>query len=300
MEAQTTGGGQPSMVRILEDEAYVSSVSESTGGGQPSTVRILEGEAYVSSVSEQTTGGEVWPAARALLAFLQGGGRHLVPEGAHCLELGSGTGWLGMMVAASLNVGDVVLSEYNAGLEWLGLNVANNGGCFQCPVSVAECDWGWFGTQVLRGSAPLSADALEKMARIVEQRWDLVIGSDLVYSDHGVVGLPCCLAALARGAGSPCVLYAHTLHRFDNYDVEFFASLHRNGLVYRELTGNEASCPEASEAAPSALERSPSPMPFAELFPEQRQAIFRIAPRERAYLLGGPPENRHGVVHQSS
>lgn len=240
-------------------------------------VEILDGATYVLTVGEQTTGGEIWPAARALAAFLRGAGSGHIARGARCLELGAGTGWLGMAIASSSSdVGEVVLSEYDAGLEWLSLNVAHNRDRFRCPMSCVECDWQWFG----EGGA-VSARA----AQLVGQRWDLVLGSDLVYNDAGVAGLPRCLAALAH-AGCPCVLYAHTLHRFDNCDVEFFQGLHENGLVYRELP------PEAPSVSTRGAGRS-SPPPFAELFPEQRQAIFRIAPRAAAHLLGGPPESRH-------
>ncbi|KAG8470977.1 hypothetical protein KFE25_009398 [Diacronema lutheri] len=272
--------------------AAASSEREATGG-----VRILDGESYVASVSEQTTGGEIWPAARALLAFLLGAGRSIVPARARCLELGSGTGWLGMVLAAggaAPEVCEVVLSEYGGGLAWLRLNVGHNYESFKCPVGVVECDWDWFAPRP-GDDAPVARGSVA--AQIVERGpWDLVFGSDLVYNDAGVHGLPCCLAALARG-GCPCILYAHTLHRFDNCDVEFFLSLHRNGMVYRELATSEAHCDDAPSgtAAPRAA-RPPSPPPFSELFPEQRPAIFRIATMECAHLLGGPAEDRHSAA----
>jgi predicted nicotinamide N-methyase len=56
-------------------------------------------------VAEQTTGGQVWPAARALVRHLQS----RAPSG-RCLELGSGTGAVGLY-AAGLGASMVVLTD---------------------------------------------------------------------------------------------------------------------------------------------------------------------------------------------
>ncbi|KAJ1633081.1 hypothetical protein T492DRAFT_984223 [Pavlovales sp. CCMP2436] len=186
-----------------------------------------------------------------------------------------------MVLATSVpNVGAIVVSEYSAGLAWLSTNVEANRSRFRCPLEVCECDWQWF----LPG-----ADADERaLARgVVDRGWDLVLGSDLVYNEIGVNGLPRCIAALANAC--PCILYAHTLHRFDDNDVSFFANLHWNGLVYREVS---ADC--AGDEGPAKDGRSSSPPPFSELFPEQRQAVFRIS-RDPG-MLGGPPDDRHSVA----
>ena len=66
--------------------------------GTPPTIRIESADEFAQSVTKQTTGGEVWGAARSLQAYLETHPAEL----AGCrtlLELGSGTGWLGMMVA---------------------------------------------------------------------------------------------------------------------------------------------------------------------------------------------------------
>ena len=50
-----------------------------------------------------TTGGHVWPAARRLLEYIEATKPpEIVNEGARILELGSGTGWMGMTLAANL------------------------------------------------------------------------------------------------------------------------------------------------------------------------------------------------------
>jgi hypothetical protein len=176
--------------------------------------------------------------------------------------------------------GEIVLSEYSAGLDWLERNVALNRAVFHCAVRVAECDWRWFGSEAT------PEDAAKAAQLVGGGGWDLVIGSDLVYNDDGVIGLPRCISALADVC--PCILYAHTLHRFDNCDVDFFANLHRNGLFYRELVVCEVATGSSRETSGG---RASSPPPFSELFPEQRQAIFRIS--RYPALLDGRPEDRH-------
>lgn len=251
--------------------------------GEVEAIAILDAQAYAETVSEQTTGGQIWPAARALVRHLQSR-----PVSGRVLELGSGTGWLGIALACRARGSDeIVLSEYALGLEWLERNVALNRARFRCPVSVVECDWQWFAP----GASDADCARAAQFAR--DARWDVVVGSDLVYNDAGVVGLPRCIAAIAQACPRCTILYAHTLHRFDNCDVEFFAHLHRAGLVYRELFGEgegRGGGPDGERAGA----RPDSPPPFAELFPEQRQAVFEIA--RDAARLGGPPENRHGVV----
>ena len=91
---------------------------------------------------------------------------------------------------------------------------------------------------------------------------DLVIGSDLVYNDAGVRMLPRVLAALAGGRTR--ILYAHTLYRFEQMDLDFFEELKAIGLCCRTLW-------------PPCSDRPESPEPMTELFPEQYVAIFELS-----------------------
>ena len=77
-----------------------------------------------------TTGGHVWPAARRLLEYIEATKPpEIVNEGARILELGSGTGWMGMTLAANLpDATQLCVTEMEAGgaLTWLRKNVARN------------------------------------------------------------------------------------------------------------------------------------------------------------------------------
>ena len=60
------------------------------------------------------------------------------------------------------------------------------------------------------------------------------------------------------------VLYAHTINRFEDLDLEFFSALERAGL--------------RAERVWAAPDRPPTPEePFAELFPQQWVGIYEIA-----------------------
>ena len=60
------------------------------------------------------------------------------------------------------------------------------------------------------------------------------------------------------------VLYAHTINRFEDLDLEFFSALERAGL--------------RAERVWAAPDRPPTPEePFAELFPQQWVGIYEIS-----------------------
>ncbi|PNH03406.1 hypothetical protein TSOC_010543 [Tetrabaena socialis] len=99
---------------------------------------------------------------------------------------------------------------------------------------------------------------------LAQQQWDFIIGSDLVYNTVGAVCLPRVMRALARP--NTRILYCHTKHRFDTYDIQFFEELAACGLACSEVH-------EPSKATPP-----PSPPPLTDLFPEMRIAVYSIQP----------------------
>ena len=121
---------------------------------QPWRSDVRVSDEYTSFATKQTTGGEVWGAARSLQAYLE---THQA-ELASCrtlLELGSGTGWLGMMVALNAPaVERIYLSEMLDGgaFAWLQHNVALNAALSLRAVQAIPCDWAWF-----RVNTPCSA-----------------------------------------------------------------------------------------------------------------------------------------------
>lgn len=99
-------------------------------------------------------------------------------------------------------------------------------------------------------------------------RWDFIIGSDLIYNEVGSRCLPRVLGALVRPG--TVALYCHTKHRFDLLDWEFFAELEACGLQCEEVWEPGVPPPPTSP---------PAQFPPADLFPDQRIAVYRITRR---------------------
>jgi len=208
----------------------------------------------------------VWDAARCLLRFLEAEQAALLGGAPKAvLELGSGTGWLGMALAsnarAQLRRVHVTEMEHGNALRWLYHNVHRNraAGCLHgAPLTAGPCDWGWWAAG---GSCEDPCGDSGARAELESEEWDLIVGSDLVYNEAGIRMLPRAFAALMRPR--TIVLYAHTLNRFEHYDGLFFEELPRVGLMYERVWCEEGTGEEEAE-------------PFSQLFPEMRVCVFRI------------------------
>ena len=95
-----------------------------------------------------TTGGVVWKAAHRLIDYLEATAdtTGLSRQGVKVLELGSGTGWMGMVLAQNLRGAEAVcMTEMEAGgaLTWLKRNVDKNGAELwpEGRLTVEACDW---------------------------------------------------------------------------------------------------------------------------------------------------------------
>ena len=215
---------------------------------------------FTDIVTTQTTGGKIWDAARKLLDYLVADGLGDVRS---VLELGAGCGWLGMSLArACPHLESVVLTELVDGgaLAWLEHNIEANrrNGSLARSVSTEALDWAWVADR---------AEASDPVARVLlERHFDLVIGSDLVYDHAGATALVRVLLGAARIGleHERRLLYAHTVNRFEDLDLEFFGAIQRSGL--------------RAERVWAAPDRPPTPEePFAELFPQQWVGIYEIS-----------------------
>jgi len=223
-----------------------------------------------------TTGGKTWGAAHRLCDFLEAEWPKLeLPKPCRILELGAGTGWLGMTLGRNLATlsteGSICLTEQAEGgaIEWLEHNLEANrlAGIPLSAVRVAPLDWmDWANCSPCPSSS--GADAGEDCI-------DLVIGSDLIYGEVGVQLLPKVLQSLISSNPGALVFYAHTLHRYDDFDIQFLKSVRAAGLDYRAVA---AEGPGSEGAAPPGLDPLAEDAEgfLEELFPEQRVAIFQI------------------------
>lgn len=206
-------------------------------------------EIAVDFEASRTTGGTTWPAADGLVHFLTVRDKKLLLGGS-VLELGSGTGWAGLSLAAwiaSHHHGPhlVYLTDQRAQLGLLQRNVERNKALVS-NVVVHELDF----------LEPVP----EEMLRC---DWGLIVASDVVYTREVAEGLPRLLEMLLRKARCMCIM-AHTLRRLDDYDNIFFQSMLDLGLRVAEVNQEDGTL---------------GPTPFCdeiELFPEQRVAILQI------------------------
>ena len=263
-----------------------------TVGSEQPPVLVEDVSAYFEVATMETTGGKVWDAARALLQFFRAR-PHLLEKGdlpLSLVELGSGTGFLGMSLAREFEV-EMTLTEmiHGGALRWLERNVQRNrdAGLLLPSLRTAPLDWSWVdgdarahddekvhGDEKAGGSA--SADA-EAAAAIFGREWQLVIGSDLVYNETGARMLPRVLSRLlgggshSRGRAGAVAFYAHTLNRFEFLDKDFFGALRAEGLRY------EQAWPDRSQHEQQQQEEEEPFFGFSgDLFPEMRVVVFRI------------------------
>jgi predicted nicotinamide N-methyase len=251
----------------------------------------------VESTPLSTTGGYTWKAAFRLADYFAATAADVGLNGkVNILELGSGTGYLGITVARNLpNASIVCLTEQEDGgaCDWLRHNVElnKNGGLPLEAVTVQPCDWLKYspndGTiskddELSRKSHNRKKESQELTLEDPENEspsstspssqldletisWDFIIGSDLIYNKIGSTCLPRVFAALANPQTQ--IHYCHTKHRFDLLDLEFFENLTALGLNFEEVWEPGVEAPPNSP---------PVQFPPLDLFPEQRIAIYKI------------------------
>ena len=177
-----------------------------------------------------TTGHKVWPAARKLASFLEKKGSEYgcmnkintdntsIFRRVRILELGSGTGWLGLTIADNIqNLEEIRLTEQEAGMGFLQRNIeyhlVNRRIKNSDRVTTSTFEWS-------KGAEALVDEAWS---------WDLIIGSDLVYNEEGCNDLPLIwkefLTAASKNSDQsvfpndlPLILYCHTKRRYEDLD----------------------------------------------------------------------------------
>lgn len=238
--------------------------------GEPSTsafvddVSISAVNDYNAIATKQTTGGHVWDAARYLLRFLEVR-PELLTSTRSVLELGAGTGWLGMTLARNVpTLERVCLTEmYDGGaFAWLQHNVAQNAALPLGAVETLPCDWLWFADGAVDECSSDAAPVADARAALLSSCFDMVIGSDLVYEEGGMRALVQVFGALAESRDVK-ILYAHTRYRFEMLDRDLLEALAARGL-------------DCVQVDPAVEERPDSPPPMSELFPEMYVVVYEI------------------------
>jgi hypothetical protein len=238
-----------------------------------------DADLYMQTTTFNTTGQKRWDAAVVLKEFLfdEKTAEEMFTSTIttkkkrrkRICELGSGNGWLAMTIVRKFcyEIDAFYATEMEAGgaLEWLNLILDSNRekGYLKAiereKIHARSLDW----NDVLKSDEMNKGkDENAEMTDI-----DFLLGSDLVYEESGVKMLPRVIAKLLRTRcdANGFMLYAHTKHRYDGMDVDFFENLEEEGLMCEEVRKFGTKTPP------------PSPPPFESLFPDQRIAVFRIS-----------------------
>lgn len=207
----------------------------------------------VESRALNTTGGHVWNAARVLADRLSRGKWNL----GRVLEIGAGTGWLGLVVAANVDNTHVVITDQSdaSAQALLHANLEQKNPHLLSKCSVGVCDF------FLESSV--------EQHRWSTNQWTLIIGSDLVYTKETALGLARTLKRLLDVPQEAVFLYAHTFRRYDFLDAELLRESRALGLKVEEMVSDE----QVVEASATSDEGEVEEL---ELFPEQRVAILRF------------------------
>ena len=242
-------------------------------------ILIEDAHAFCEVATEQTTGGHVWQAAHTLLDYFEARPSLLAGKPS-VIELGAGTGFLGMSLARDFAVSRIILTEMITGgaLTWLDRNVQRNrdAGLQLETLSTAALDWSWADEAAVVPAEEPGVDPSAAREAVFGVAWDVVIGSDLVYNEIGVYMLPKVFARLLAN-GTTIAYYAHTLNRYEFLDRDFFEALGAEGLRCEQVWP-DAGASSAEEEGASALADDDEPF-SGELFPEQRIVVFCIIKR---------------------
>lgn len=139
-----------------------------------------------ASTADHLTGAIVWPVARATAAYVQ---TLPLAHVASVLELGAGCGLVGLAASASLPAG-ALLALTDGEEEMLPLMARNLPHAAPgVRTLAARLRWGDAG------------DAAELAARSGVERWDLIVGADVVYWRAGIEPLAASVAALLAHQG---------------------------------------------------------------------------------------------------
>ena len=231
--------GQP-----LEGDAVQREIPKATGDINAYSCRrfavpaLEDGLGWVDIVVAESPGylgigGKLWDAALVLMHFLRspakcGGGRHMV-EGKCVVELGAGTGLVGLCCALCLEAKDVLITDIEEVCQLIDVNIQLNG--------LSEERGMGLGSSTL--SLPLVWDdppAFKTSPRI--SAVDTVVLSDVVYDPELYVPLVATLSELVQPASSPGIKNVDVLlawrHRNPD-DFRFWVALAAAGFTYAEI-----------------------------------------------------------------
>ncbi|KAH6595413.1 hypothetical protein BASA50_005824 [Batrachochytrium salamandrivorans] len=194
----------------------------------PSEMKRIILTEEIADISHGTTGLRTWQAGLRLIEYFAEDPNQRV-AGRHFLELGSGVGLLGMacslLAATSVymtDIDDLVISrlEQNVGLNQL-----------QESVAVFKLDW------------ECSSSQLQETISPIRQRFDTIIGADIVYSPDLIQPLVRTIQTLLYAASNPQLAecWISSTQRQKSTQSAFLNQLADSGLTIQTVPLNPAS-----------------------------------------------------------
>ena len=184
--------------------------------------------------SDEWLGTEVWPAAASLVALLQMEPWHRRIQGAAVIELGAGTGAVGL-AAASMGAQSVLLTDKPSLVGVLRANVDRNGLAETCTCE--SLLWTTSGDPVLQNH-PRGPHLMVLMSDCLNPVYGDEHAEALAATLHALLAAAASDSAAASGAGDhngPLGLLAQVQRGEGTAESIFFASCGRLGLDSRLL-----------------------------------------------------------------
>ncbi|OWZ21572.1 hypothetical protein PHMEG_0003864 [Phytophthora megakarya] len=176
-------------------------------------------------------GGSIWTSGELLAAHLelQREDYRAIFDGANVVELGSGTGYVGLMIAACFKPAHVYLTDLKTHVRGLQRNVQRNAGAVREGVKVHVSELSW-------GSSEQETCLLESIAtndgsdNIEDVRVDVILGTDVAYLQELYDPL---LHTMNRLVTTRTLILLG-LNRADT-QLTFFHQLERDGFEYYKI-----------------------------------------------------------------
>eukprot|EP00929_Paragymnodinium_shiwhaense_P015999 TRINITY_DN124109_c0_g1_i1.p1 TRINITY_DN124109_c0_g1~~TRINITY_DN124109_c0_g1_i1.p1 ORF type:complete len:324 (-),score=32.69 TRINITY_DN124109_c0_g1_i1:415-1314(-) len=219
---------------------------------EPWNLAIIPRENRVGNIEDRKAGYTthmcIWPGAMHVLKWLEE--EHIKRGLFDCtkgekidvVEIGAGTGWMGMTLAANVPQAKVKMTDLGCAMPELSERVATYGGNLH-NITVEECDW-----------AQLREDVLNK--RVSRQtRHDFIVGSELMWNRAGAGLLPYAFKALAE-PGHTRIFYGHQPKYSPKGHARFLEVCAELNLTLIELARMDR--PDVQKSSPGTADERPS------------------------------------------
>ncbi|GMF15532.1 unnamed protein product [Phytophthora lilii] len=177
-------------------------------------------------------GGSVWTSGELLAAHLELQREYYrsIFDGARVVELGSGTGYVGLMIAACFKPAHVYLTDLHTHIRGLERNVQRNAAAIHAGVQVHVSELSWGSTEQEASLLESIASTSDSADNLEAAPVDVILGTDVAYLRELYDPLLHTINRLATAR----TLILLGLNRADTR-LTFFCQLERDGFEYYKI-----------------------------------------------------------------